>query len=240
MKRLVLVIVGLAVMLAGVVSFAAFESHIINIRAHVESATYTTPDEINLGTVFPQEVITVGCWVDEGGQEHGRCAKIWLSSSFLRQSRVKDVEYEVWCEEKHPCGEGETECGGVPEFQPITPYMLLKDSDPMDGNDRVLQPNCYPLDKWAVGQLIKGKDEVDWWDFRFYAPVCADNYNPETDPGPLPPEPIPPVIERCYKGTDPDSYRWVDLGSDLKFQVTGFSYCTCREGEEECSCEDTE
>ncbi len=223
--------------MAGVVSFAAFESHIINIRAHVESATYTTPDEIDFGTVFPQEVVHKGCWVDDAGNERGMCAKIWLSHSFLDQSRVIDVKYEVWCELKpRPCPAGDAECGGG-YFRPISPYMLLKDSDPdaQPDLDRVLQPNCWPLDKWAVGSLHKGHDPVDWWDFAFYAPVCADNYNPDTDPGPPPPDPIPPIIEDCNRGPDPDSYRWVDLGSDLKFQVTDFSY-RCPRGDESPDC----
>jgi hypothetical protein len=247
MKRLLLLAAGVVAILAGVVSFAAFESHIINIRAHVESATYTTPDEINLGTVFPQEVIHL--WCADGTECTGdgcppppppdNCAKIWLSHSFLEQDRVVDVRYEVWCEWKDLCRDGE-ECTG-PVFQPITPYMLLHDSDPdfwWGDLDHVIQPNCYPLDLWAVGSLHKDLDPVDWWDLAFFAPVCAENYNPLTDPGPPPPDPIPPIVEGCNKGPDPDSYRWIDLGSDLKFQVTGFSYpCVCPAGAADCVCE---
>jgi hypothetical protein len=260
MKRLLLLMAGLAVILAGVVSFAAFESHIVKIRAHVESATYTTPYEIDFKTVFPQEVVYKWCGplpegVDAmlgetecvGGDCGGQCAKIWLSHSFLTQNRVKDVEYEIFCEfDPGPCKAGDTECIGGPPPEPITPYIVLSDSDkdmwPGDIDQVRVPGNCViaagdPPVSWARGSLHKVADPVDWWDLTFYVPACADNYNPDTDPGQTPPG-IPGVIDTCYKGPDPDSYRWVNLAGDIKFQVTGFSYgCVCRDGDAECTCE---
>jgi hypothetical protein len=262
MKRFLLLIAGLAVILVGVVSFAAFESHIVKIRAHVESATYTTPYDIDFGTVFPQEAVDKWCGPHDGGEgtalseecfgpscppTDGKCAKIWLSTSFLAQGRVKDVTYDVYCETPSPCKAGDAECAGGTKPQPITPYIKLYDSDPKDGNDEVVTANlnCVPGEKpslWATGKLHtygRDGDKVDWWDMTFCAPACRDNYNPDTDPGPAKGcEGLPGVVDNCNKGPDPDSYRWVNLAGDLKFQVTGFSYgCICPSGESDCTCE---
>lgn len=245
MRKIVLVIGGLAVILAGVVSFAAFESHIVNVRAHVESATYTTPGDINLGTVFPQERVRLWCMDHDedllagevlGGIAKFPCAQIGLSESFLNQDpvRVKDVEYKIYCEPKEP------------GLQNITPFMKIWDSDPGDMNDRwwrtnpdVFTLNCYPpkageeYKAWAAGKLdLRSGDEVDLWDFTFYAPVCEGTYNPGTDPNGPPPPGIPQVVD-C--GEDEE----LDMGSDIKFQVTGFSYgCICPRADLECTCEE--
>src|SRR4030042_209768 len=47
-KRILLLLGTVVLVVVGAAMFAAFESHIVNIKAHVEKATYTTPDELDL------------------------------------------------------------------------------------------------------------------------------------------------------------------------------------------------
>jgi hypothetical protein len=244
MKRFLFLIAGLAVILAGVVSFAAFESHIVRIKAHVESATYTTPDKIDFGTMFPEEHVKwcgpsgprttdVECsGVDCPPPPSDNCLKIKLSHSFLDQKRVKDVTYDVYCEGPRVCVAGDTECSGDGPAQAITKFIEL--GKPTEAGDKRLSVNCDPSGsslpvKWASGKLDKSTGDIeDQWDLTLWAPACKDNYNKETDPystGVLDwPEGIPHFVDPCNKGPDPDSYRWVDLAGAIKFQVTGFSY----------------
>ncbi|MDH4140931.1 MAG: hypothetical protein OEV43_10230 [Coriobacteriia bacterium] len=64
--------------------FAAFEAHIVNVKAHIENALEVTPKEIDFGVVFPQESLDATFTVA-------------LSESFMYESqdRVKDVTYEL-------------------------------------------------------------------------------------------------------------------------------------------------
>jgi hypothetical protein len=263
-KRLVLALTGAVAIVMGVALFAAFESHMINIEAHIEKATYVSPEKIDLDTVFPQENLIVGCIIADAGPDGilgtqddvivpigpADCPMIWLSHSFKAQTRVNDVHYEVYWVDK-PC------VPSVPDLDPTTPektcdptplpdgtfveydicrYMQIFDSDPGDNNDVVVAPspfNCQPPPTpgnpslVAQGTLITGLDEYDIWDLVYWVPVCEENYNPETDPGPNPPPGIPPTTPagECW---DPDnvggSYHETDQSNELKFQVVGYSF----------------
>jgi hypothetical protein len=258
----------------GVAMFAAFESHMINIEAHVEKATYLNTTQIDLGTVFPQENLIVGCFATgpEGGPATGLqediitpvgpadCPVIRLSHSFKAQSRVLDVHYDVYWVDK-PCipkaGDGDPEttgdtkkCEGLDESDIILPgrtfppgdyiehdicrFMQIFDSDPADGNDviEVGSPwNCQPEPTpgnpslVASGTLITNLDEYDIWDLVYWVPVCVENFNPETDPGPNPPPGISPTTPDCW---DPEnvggSYGETDQSNELKFQITAYSF----------------
>jgi len=83
--------------------FAAFEAHVINVTAHIENALAVDPQEIEFGTVFPQEY-----------QE--RTFTINLSDSFMdeEQTRVKDVEYKIVSKPK--CWNNDPE---NPEYAPV-------------------------------------------------------------------------------------------------------------------------
>lgn len=83
MKSKILLGLGvLAVTLAVLPMFAAFEAHVINVTAQIENALDVQTDAINFGTVFPQEHLNMPLWVA-------------LSSSFLAEDRVDDVEYII-------------------------------------------------------------------------------------------------------------------------------------------------
>ena len=72
----------LAVTLAVLPMFAAFEAHVINVTAQIENALSVNTDPISFGTVFPQEQLD-------------RFFNIDLSASFLAEERVDDVEYII-------------------------------------------------------------------------------------------------------------------------------------------------
>ncbi len=54
-KKVLLTLVAVAAVAIGVVGMSAFEAHVINVTAKIENALSVTPDEIEFGTVFPQE-----------------------------------------------------------------------------------------------------------------------------------------------------------------------------------------
>jgi len=62
--------------------FAAFEAHVINVKAHIENALEVQPEEIDFGVVFPQERRTADF-------------RVGLSDSFMAQDRVNDVHYKL-------------------------------------------------------------------------------------------------------------------------------------------------
>ena len=84
-KKKALAVAGAIVMAALFLPlFAAFEAHVINVKAHIENALAVSPAHIDFGTVFPQEGLDASFTVA-------------LSESFMdtSQTRVKDVEYKV-------------------------------------------------------------------------------------------------------------------------------------------------
>ena len=82
LKKLALGASAVALALASVPMFAAFEAHVINVTARIENALTVPISEIAYGTVFPQE-------------ELDRLFDISLSRSFLTEDRVDDVKYII-------------------------------------------------------------------------------------------------------------------------------------------------
>ncbi len=231
-KKLTIALGTVVLIALGVTMFAGFESHLIDVRAHVEKATYVTPDDVNFGITIMEEKRDFACTVDPQGVVHGDCMKIHLSDSFKRQTTWQDVTYTIYCEDK-PLGNPHRADGN------ITPFIRLFDSDPGDG-DVVDKPDgCGTVaydtpfsktaNKWAHGELNIGFDEVDWWDMSFYAPLCRNNWNPDTDPIDLTTYPGGGLIDDIFCHKDPgmvNSDEYFDLASFVKFQVTDLSPVT--------------
>jgi hypothetical protein len=226
MRKLLLLVTTMALVAVGAASFAAFESHLIDVKAHVEKATWVSPDNVDFGTTIMEQSYHKDCVEATGA---GDCMKIHLSDSFLTQTQFQAVDYLVYCEDK-PVGDLDRGDGN------ITPFMQISDSDPSDANDGVdLTTGCGavaygaygtgmpPL--WAHGVLNRISDPVDLWDMGFFAPLCRDNYNASTDP-------ITPAVLAtlpggglidpafCHKGPNGDSDEYTNLASLIKFQVT--------------------
>jgi len=229
MRKLILLVTTLALVAVGAASFAAFESHLIDVRAHNEKATYVSPDDIDFGIVFMEQSYHKSCDPATG---EGDCMKIHLSASFLdlKQTDWQAVDYTIYCEDK-PVGDPDRGQAN------ITPFILLSDSDPKDNNDVVDVPagqGCGTVaygsyappvkpPKWAEGILDRSFDTVDLWDMAFFAPLCSNNYNSETDPIDLSGRPNGGLIDSsfCRKTADMvNSDEYVDLASLVKFQVT--------------------
>ncbi len=90
-KKIILALVALVAVSFGVVGLSAYEAHILNVTANIENSL-TVPLEttgMSFGTVFPEEVMY-------------KNFDIQLSSSFLTEPRVDDVEYLI--RQKPKCG----------------------------------------------------------------------------------------------------------------------------------------
>ena len=85
MKKLLLLVTTMALVAAGAASFAAFESHLIDVRAHVEKATPSPPSEVDFGTALMQASYDKTCNFPP--------PPIDLSASFETQTQFADAEY---------------------------------------------------------------------------------------------------------------------------------------------------
>jgi hypothetical protein len=239
-KKLTIGLATVAVIAVGVTMFAGFESHLIDVRAHVEKATWVEPSDVNFGITIMEQKYDYACLTDAAGVVTGNCMKIHLSDSFKQQTQFFDVTYKVYCEDKAP---DDPHRLGPPVLDGnISPFIRLQDSDPADVNDGVdLANGCgtvaysttagdlHPV-AWAHGELDKSFDETDLWDMSFFAPLCRDNWNPQTDPVDLTTYPGGGLIDPsfCHKGpgggpANADSDEFTNLGSNVKFQVIGLS-----------------
>lgn len=82
MKKIFLGLGALALAVALVPMFAAFEAHVINVTAQIENALSVSPESIAYGTVFPQE-------------ELDRPVNIEFSQSFTKEPTADDVNYVI-------------------------------------------------------------------------------------------------------------------------------------------------
>lgn len=80
MRRGALGVVTLGLVVAGAAGLTAFEAHVVNVTAEIENVLNVPIRTIDFGTVFPQE-------------KFGKIFDVSLSSSFMSETRVDDVEY---------------------------------------------------------------------------------------------------------------------------------------------------
>lgn len=233
MKKTLLIVGGLAIAIATVPMFAAFEAHVINVTAHIENALYVHPESQDFGTVFPQEFLLKSIFVG-------------FSNSFsaTTQTRVNTVEYKIvqkpkptpayeaevgvdaarkWCHDNYPETPYDPQSADWNEFltncyPSLCPY-LSKHSD-MDENPFVAgnQTNDYsvpafhnPWDPTSVarGKIIKtGYDSADTWVIDLAVPCfngqCAQDW--------------PDFVHKYNPSADPDAYK---LPKELESQTFG-------------------
>ena len=224
MKKGLLIFGAVAIAIAVVPLFAAFEAHIINVTAHIENALSVDATPIDFGTVFPQEYID-----DEN-------ITIALSDSFLDADRVDDVEYVI--KQKPKCKRTELcppvgvdpdcslyvpvdrtthECpAGYAEMLSLCPY-LSKTNDESDGTETENDTShrsyfqgqsCLTTpDPDATGRLSKiAGDTSDLWTIDLKVPPVEGTVGQDWPAG------CPTVAENNQ-----------DYGCDLWIEVTEIS-----------------
>jgi hypothetical protein len=80
---------ALLVVVSGVAAVSAFEAHAINVKAKVENALSVPTTSLHFGTMFPEEFFLTTFQV--------RTSESFCASS---QTRMLDIDYEVWAEWK--------------------------------------------------------------------------------------------------------------------------------------------
>lgn len=228
-KNAILALASMVALFSGIGMVSAFESHVVNVEAHVENAL-TIPTTLNFGTVFPEE------WFTE-------LIPMGLSSSFCEtdplQDRVSHVEGLIYFAKKpnfdHWLGDAI--------------YMRLKsgpgaETAPVDANDFMVRMDTRsspankmpPSSPMLVGLPTTGpsppalltthhfvfvkpvRNRISLW-VGLDVPVFEDFHNPGTDVDPKPSGlPTPTVI--IEKGEARYNPEGVDLGMDLIIQVT--------------------
>ena len=101
-KKLLVGTSAIALAVASIPLFAAFEAHVINVTAKIENALFVHPEALEYGTVFPQEHLESQIFIS-------------FSQSFSErtQRRANEVEYVIKQKPKpRPSFEAEA---GVPE-----------------------------------------------------------------------------------------------------------------------------
>jgi len=226
MKKSVLLVAALAIAIATVPMFAAFEAHIINVTAHIENALTTHGGPLHFGTVFPQEYLDLPFTVS-------------LSNSFMGQDRVNYVSYvikqkpkcecDLWDQKPGPddCLEGQYapvgyathECpAGYTEMESLCQYLskLPQDQDGDEGVESYFVPDptggpndtCVPRtgDEMAFGSLDLYGDYSDEWEVDLKVPPI-DGYVGQDWPAGC------PTLDQDPAGED--------YGCDLWIEVTG-------------------
>jgi hypothetical protein len=185
----------------------AFESHMVDIRAHVENALGISTYSLDFGTVFPEESLT-------------KQINIGLSQSFRDQEVYSTVEYSVYWEPKPIEGDAaDPDNDGY--FEPIYPFISLHAEDDVVFNPYKAGPSGTI---WAgTGKLSLPEDQCDMWQIVLDPPVFDEWYNELTDPR----EPSGVLKGDQYYTTEETAacgfkalVPHADLGSNLTIQVT--------------------
>ena len=67
--------------------FAAFEAHVVNVTAHIENALAVSPQEVEFGTVFPQEYLEKDFEIE--------LSKSFMDAFYSDDQRVQFVNYKI-------------------------------------------------------------------------------------------------------------------------------------------------
>ncbi|MDD5110269.1 MAG: hypothetical protein PHI63_03560 [Patescibacteria group bacterium] len=234
LKKLALGASAIALAVASVPMFAAFEAHIINVTARIENALTVDTTPINFGTVFPQEAID-------------KQVNVSLSGSFLQEGRVDDVDYLI--RQKPKCqidpgvegpeyatvtdgAEGVFVCPqGYHQLPVLCPYLSKHETtaDGVPDNDGGINAFHGPVTNWTLrdtlttevkGRLAKSEqDTSDTWNIDLRVPCfageCAQDWAT--------------FVKSNNETADPAAYvqpaanKSVLFGCDLWIEVSGVS-----------------
>jgi len=219
LKKGLLLTAALAIAIATVPMFAAFEAHVINVTAQIENALQVNTEPIEFGTVFPEEVLL-------------RQIRMSLSESFLGENDADDVRYVIkqkpkcWSETDQAYGrvtelDGRFICeqpGTAQDYQMLPvlcPFLSKHSPDDNDGDLEAFHGSLAWTPSTTEATVVGGylaksiQDVVDDWTIDLVVPcfegACAqDNV-------------IPPEFQ-----LDPELEHKL-FGCDLWIEVTGVS-----------------
>ena len=139
-KKIALGLVALVAVAAGVAGLSAFEAHVINVTAKIENALQVSAEALDFGTVFPQEHLA-------------KTVDVALSSSFLAEDRVDDVNYFI--RQKPKCGL--TNEDGTQLIGPTaTGHVVVGDNPATPGVVEEYYIDCGPAPLDPTGQPLPG------------------------------------------------------------------------------------
>ena len=141
MKKLLIGFGALATGLALLPMLAAFEAHVINVTATIENALTVQREQIEFGTVFPQEYLK-------------EPLDIVLSSSFLSEDRVDDVDYII--RQKPKCGITSEKGTVLVQGSTVTGHVF-PGQNPGDPTHTYYQGTDYYVDCGVTPALITGQ-----------------------------------------------------------------------------------
>ena len=201
MKKGLLIVGTLAIVLATVPMFAAWEAHVINVTAHIENALkIIAPSDMSFGTVFPQEYREKSFYVT-------------TSDSFCKpdQRRVLTIDYKIVqkpkCEcdlwdpqspelcpdgqyapvgyDDHLCPSGYTAMPSLCPYLSKTPSDDIVDLEPFDDPEDpaniatgTIDKDLDKTDQWTLDLVVpcfEGHCDQGWYDF-------VKGYNPDAIP----------------------------------------------------------
>jgi len=201
-KTLLICLAALVSGVSMVPMLAAFEAHVINVKAHIENALAVSPHELAFGVVFPEEVKSKTFQVD-------------LSDSFLAEDRVDDVHYKLVQKPKPKANAYETIYPGSYPGGKVAALYCLEDLQDPQYEDYCYLDLCSYLDKTsnegegdveASADLAKSKNDIeDTWNVELDTP-CIEGYVPLAE------------INEC-KTIEKEG----DYGCDIWVEVSGIS-----------------
>lgn len=225
MKKVLLVLIALVLVLSGVAMVSAYEAHTINVKAHVENALElqdlvgTAPDyQMDFGTVFPEE------WLIKK-------FKVTTSDSFCHedQQRVTRIDYNIYVEKKlgyewlgdalyfcvnwdyqtYPAGPKAPDMTWVGTVVPPPPLFVM--SGYVNKSDRVINEYTVGIDTPVFEGYYNEDTDLAW----------QDPDNGITKPSGLTKPTV--IIKEGEPRYPTDMSLGVDLGADIKIQVTDIS-----------------
>jgi hypothetical protein len=239
LKKAILIFAALLMVVSGVAAVSAYEAHAVNVKATVENAlevALTSEDEasggLHFGTVFPEEWLSKHFFVQR-------------SSSFIAQSRVDSVDFEVWAEHKVLSDNGTPEDPSDDTYYPWlgqAVYVKINGTGGYLGPDpgapkqarRVMDYSGGPAGVPLVGTINGTATQAQVYVY-LDVPVFFDYYNGLTDVPDKPREPwaddqlagyldtTPAAIidvpsQILPTGLGPGAY---EMGVEVKIQVVG-------------------
>ncbi len=223
LKKGLLLTVALAIAIATVPMFAAFEAHVINVTAQIENALQVNTEPIEFGTVFPEEVLI-------------RQIGMSLSNSFLAEQDADDVRYVIkqkpkcWSETDKAYGrvtevDGRFVCeqsATAQDYQMLPvlcPFLSKHSPDENDGDLEAFHGSLAwtPADTASTtvsGYLAKSAQDIqDDWAIDLVVPcfegACAqDNVIPEAYQ-------LDPLLEHELFGCD----LWIEVTGVSRFRT---------------------